>query len=235
MLLDHTLSDAAATPGATPLVGILKQGSKLGTDSTTPQHWCFLIPQRTDGSTYLLSLGICTTWVSAGFVCLYICAGCLPSTVSLHILVRFLVPQNPKGHSSLLTSAKACRPSPSCVLIFSNTMLLPPQPPSPRRYGRGCQGFPLCLPPRIPSGNDLKCGSSCSSIFHLSVSTQVDSSSDLRKAARRGQEGTQNPWCTATSRQSYLYWPQNRICGWSQDFIGYQSCSSGIKREKGLE
>lgn len=111
MLLDHTLSDAAATPRATPLVGILKQGSKLGTDSTTPRHWCFLIPQRTDGSTYLLSLGICTTWVSAGFVCLYICAGCLPSTVSLHFLVRFLVPQNPKGHSSLLTSVKACLPA----------------------------------------------------------------------------------------------------------------------------
>lgn len=89
-------------------------------------------------------------------------------------------------------------------------MLLPPQPPSPRRYGRGCQGFPLCLPPRIPSGNDFKCGSSCSSIFHLSVSTQADSSSKLRKAARRGQEGTQNPVHT-NLKQSYLYWPQNNL------------------------
>ena len=135
MLLDHTLPDAAATPRATPLVGILRQGSKLGTNSTTPRNWCFLILQRTEGSTYLLSLGICTTWVSAGFVCLYICAGCLPSTVSLHFLVRFLVPQNPKGHSSLLTSAKAC------VLSFSNTMLLPPQPPSPGSMAGGARAF----------------------------------------------------------------------------------------------
>lgn len=76
---------------------------------------------------------------------------------------------------------------------FSNTMLLPPQPPSSRRYGRGCQGFPLCLPLRNPSGNDLKCGSSCSSIFHLSVSTQIDSSSELRKASRQGTGGNTEP------------------------------------------
>lgn len=83
-----------------PLVDTLEQGSKLGMDSTIPQHWCFLTSQGTDGSPYLPTLGICTTWVLAGFVCLYIRAGCLPSTISLHFLVRFLVPQNPVGHSA---------------------------------------------------------------------------------------------------------------------------------------
>lgn len=114
ILLIHTslmLPPLLFLPPPPPLVDTLEQGSELGMDSTIPRHWCFLTSQGTDGSLHLPTLGICTSWVLAGFVCLYIGAGCLPSTSSLQFLVKFLVPRNPVGHSSLLTSIKACLPS----------------------------------------------------------------------------------------------------------------------------
>jgi hypothetical protein len=77
-----------------------------------------------------------------------------------------------------------------------------------------------------PKWKQLKVGEQLLSIFHLHVSTQVDSSSKLRKAARQGTGGR---WVEGDDTEPIMPMASKRLYGGSQDSRGATRAHSSGK------